>query len=474
MSCGIAAYGAYIPMTRLPLSLIGGRPPKDGGPEKAVAYYDEDSATMAVAAAIDCLRGFDRAEVDGVMFASTSYPLREKQGAVLIATALDLRPDVETADFTGSLRAGTDALKAALRAVAAGAANSILVVASDCRMAAPRSAMEQNLGDAAAAFLVRRVGAIATLDATKAIANEMQDLWRSDGDDFVHTWEDRFVVEEGYVPSMVAAVRGLLEVTEKNIDQFDRVALYAHDARSHATVARKLGIDAARLQDTFQGRVGNCGAAYAPLLLCAALESAGVGERILLAGYGDGAEAFAMNVTDAIGEVAPRAGVAGHLERRRPLRSYDSYLRSRGLDKREWEAGTGPGLSATIRMRERDADIGLVGGACERCGHVHFPRPQVCYKCHARGPWRRHRLSDKTGEILAYTFDFFFPTPEPPAIMTVVDIDGCRVHIQLADIAPDQVRLELPVRFTFRKIHEAGGKPNYFWKAVPADTAPSP
>jgi 3-hydroxy-3-methylglutaryl CoA synthase/uncharacterized OB-fold protein len=469
MSSGIAAYGAYIPMTRLPLALINGRPAKEGSPEKAVAYYDEDSATMAVAAAIDCLTGIERDEVDAVFFASTTYPLREKQGAVLIATALDLRRDVETADFTGSLRAGTDALKAALRTVAAGAANSVLVVASDCRMAAPRAAMEQNLGDAAAAFLVRRDGAIATLEASSAIASEMQDVWRSDGDDFVHSWEDRFVVEQGYVPAMIDAVRHLLAKTGLPVDRFSRAVLYAHDARSQATVRRELGIEAGRMQDAFFGRVGNCGVAFAPLLLCAALESAEAGERILLAAYGDGAEAFSIAVTAAIADLPPRRGVAGHLGRRRALRSYDSFLRSRGLDKKEWEAGTGPGLSATVRLRERDADISLLGAACEKCGHVHFPRPHVCYKCHGRGPWQPHRLSDKDGEILAYTFDFFFPTPEPPAIMTVAEVSGCRVHIQLADIAPDQVRLDLPVRFMFRKIHDAGGKPNYFWKAVPAD-----
>ena len=54
---GITAYGAYIPMLRLPLGAIGGGTPKPGGPEKAVANWDEDAVTMGVAAAIDCLHG---------------------------------------------------------------------------------------------------------------------------------------------------------------------------------------------------------------------------------------------------------------------------------------------------------------------------------------------------------------------------------------------------------------------------------
>ena len=103
---GISAYGAYVPYTRLPLAPIQGRPAKQGGPEKAVAYYDEDAVTMGGAAALDCLTGFDRNAVDGVIFASTSYAMAEKQGAALIAKALDLRRDVYTSDVSSSLRAG--------------------------------------------------------------------------------------------------------------------------------------------------------------------------------------------------------------------------------------------------------------------------------------------------------------------------------------------------------------------------------
>ena len=119
---GIVSYAAYIPPTRLAFATIGGREAKPGGPEKAVAWNDEDAVTMAVSAAVNCLRGFDREQVDGVMFACTSHPFEEKQGAALLARALDLPRAVRTADFSGSLRAGTSALRAAVDAVAAGTA----------------------------------------------------------------------------------------------------------------------------------------------------------------------------------------------------------------------------------------------------------------------------------------------------------------------------------------------------------------
>ncbi len=66
---GILSYGAYIPPTRLPLAVIGGRPATDDGPEKAVAWNDEDSITLGVAAAIHCLADFDRSRIDMLIFA---------------------------------------------------------------------------------------------------------------------------------------------------------------------------------------------------------------------------------------------------------------------------------------------------------------------------------------------------------------------------------------------------------------------
>src|SRR5215470_9481137 len=142
---GIVSYGAYVPMLRLPLKAVMG-----GAGEKAVANWDEDCVTMAVAAAVACLQGVDRAAVDAVMFASTSYAFKEKQGAALIARALDLRRDVVTADFGDSLRAGTNALRAAADAIRAASAKRVLVLTGDTRMASPRSPMDANIGDGGA------------------------------------------------------------------------------------------------------------------------------------------------------------------------------------------------------------------------------------------------------------------------------------------------------------------------------------
>ena len=464
---GITSYGAYIPQTRLPLSLASGRPAKEGGPERAVANYDEDAVTMAVSAAIDCLTGFERSSVDALLFASTTYPLREKQGAALIAKALDLRRDVATSDHAGSLRAGTAALASGLHAVAAGEARNVLVVVADCRMGAPRGALEARLGDGAVAFLVSDRDVIARFEASHTVTDELQDLWRGAGEDFTHSWEDRFVVQEGYTPNLCAAVTGVLEKAEIQASDVSRAALHAHDARSLGGVVRQLGLAAEQIQDPLVGKLGNTGSAYALMLLAHALEGAQPGERLLGASYGDGAHALLFQVEDAIEKLEARRGISWHLARRRSLASYDTYLKARNLDTKEWEAGGDLGLSATIRFRERDADIAMLGARCKGCEQIHFPRQRVCYKCFKKDDWEPVRLSDKTGTLLSYTFDYFFPASEPPTIMTMTEVEGCRVQVQLANARPEDVRLDMPVEYVFRIIHRAGGKPNYFWKASP-------
>jgi 3-hydroxy-3-methylglutaryl CoA synthase len=464
---GIVSYGAYVPPTRLGFSVIAGRPPKEGSPERAVAWNDEDAVTMGVTAAVNCLRGFARESVDAVLFASTTYAFKEKQAAALVAKALDLRRDVRSADLSGSLRAGTDALHSAFDAIAAGSAKRVLVVASDCRLGAPGSGLEQSFGDGAAAFLVGGDDAVARFEGAFALSDEIVDVWRAEGDPFVHSWEERFVVQEGYTPRIVEVVRGLLAKLGAAPGDFTKVALFAPDARSHQGAARALKLDAAALVDPLFGKLGNAGVAFAPLLLVSALESSSQGDRVLLAAYGDGGEALAFAVTDHAAKLEPRRGVAWHLARRRPVASYDRYAKARGLEAKEWAAGRDPGLSATIHFRERDEDLSFKGQKCDRCGGVQFPLQRVCERCHAKDDFERVRLSDRVGTVQTYTFDFFFPTPDPPTVVTVTEIDGARVHLQLVNVRPEQVRIGMPVEFELRRIHQSGGRPNYYWKGVP-------
>lgn len=469
-SVGIVAYGGYIPATRLPLALIHGGKAKDGGPEKAVAGFDEDAITMAVAAAANCLAGVDRRTVAGVYFASTTSPFREKQAAAFVARALDLRADIATLDFSGSLRAGVGALLAATHAVRAEPDKLILVVAADARLAAPRSPIEMNMGDAAAAFLVGSNGVLAVVRESYTHADEIYDVWRGEHDDYLRAWEDRFNVMHGYTDNVLAAGRGLLERTGTAAADYTRAILAGPDGKSLLDAGRKLGFPRDRIQDALFGKVGNCGAAFTLLLLAAALEGAAPGERYLAAFYGDGAQALSVDVLG--GNFTPHHSIGWLLARGRALRSYDSYLKSRHLEAGEHNRRGGEGVPATVHYRERDSDINFLGQRCTGCGTVHFPACRVCYVCCARDQFEGERLSDRRGRVMSYSFDYFFPSPEPPVIVGVCEVDnGARVYLQMTEANIEMLRCDLPVEFVFRKIHDAGNKPNYFWKSRPIDSA---
>jgi len=82
---GVTSYGGYIPRYRLSRMVIVQNMAwyfpvimAVAGGEKSVANWDEDSISMAVAAAYDCMAGKDRKKLDGVYFASTTMPFADR------------------------------------------------------------------------------------------------------------------------------------------------------------------------------------------------------------------------------------------------------------------------------------------------------------------------------------------------------------------------------------------------------------
>src|SRR5262249_39801394 len=146
--------------------------------------------------------------------------------------------------------------------------------------------------------------------------DELIDVWRGEGDPFVHAWEDRFVVDHGYRQNVRELVRGLFAKRGLAPKDFTRLVLYGPDPRSHAALARELGFEASQVQDPLFGKVGTAGAALTPILLAAALEQAKAGERLLAVAYGDGAEALVLETTPLVERLEGRRGVAWHLARR--------------------------------------------------------------------------------------------------------------------------------------------------------------
>jgi len=467
---GITSYGAYVPLFRLDRQVIGGRG------EKAIRGFDEDSITMAVAAAIDCLNGADREAVDGQYLATTTSPYKEHLGATTVAMAADLRRNIYTADFTNSLRAGTAAFKAAVDAVQAGSAKKVMVTASDCRPSAPGSALEQNFGDGAAALLIGDTDVAVTLEGSYSVYNEIIDVWRNNTDPFVRSWEERFTIEQGYLPTMYEAVSGLMQKFNYKPSDFAKVVLYTPDARRGADLARRLGFDAkTQMQDPLFDVMGNTGSAFPLMLLIAALEEAKAGDLILLASYGNGSDAFALKVNEPIEKIRDnRLGMKGHLASKRVITDYLKYLRWRGIVPLDKAAGPIAAYSAVAAKREYEANISIHGSKCKACGYVQYPPQRVCTKCHAKDQMEPYSFLGKKGKIFTYTLDYISPSVEMPVVTTEVDFEGGgRIQCYMTEVDVDKIKIDLPVEMTFRRyplweeISLRAGVHLYFWESRP-------
>ncbi|OCC25140.1 hypothetical protein MB02_00110 [Croceicoccus estronivorus] len=456
---GIVDWGVYIATHRLPTSVLAGRKAK-GGPERAIAWADEDSVTMAVDAARRCLKDRPRDNIDLVIFATTTYAFDEKQGAALISAVLGLPKSSRTADIGHSLRAGADALMLANDAVASGNARNALVMIADCRLGAPGSELERSGGDAAVAFLIGREDVAARLTAQAVHSEEIVDVWRRNGDRFTHGWEDRFISQYGFQEPSAAVAAKLPSAAESMSRTW---ALSAPNRRALGGLARTLGITPDQLITNPYDTVGYCGAAHAPLLLAAALDNARIGHEIAMVAHGDGASALLYTVAEERGSRAFADAVADRIE----VTSQAAYRRARRLDPVEYEPADDQGISATIHFRERAEDLRLQGQRCQ-CGEPQFPKQRVCIRCGARDCFIAEDFADQAGALVTYTLDAFFPSPTPPTAVGVVQVEnGPRIYMQIAGLAKGNPTLGMKLRFAFRRIHDAGRRPNYFWKALP-------
>ncbi|MFO8009258.1 MAG: OB-fold domain-containing protein [Dehalococcoidia bacterium] len=478
---GITSYGPYVPYNRINRKTIFSAmgwldAATNVKGEKASCNFDEDSVTMAVAAATNCLNQIDRDSIDGVYLASITLPAIERQNAGTVATALDLRSGIRSADFTGSTRVGTAAMVSAFDAVQAGSANSILACAADCRVGKPGSLDEQTYGDAAAAFLIGRDAVIAELLGTFSVSYDFMGHWMGDVDQFGHFWEARWVIDEGYKPHLVEAASGALKKCGIEISDLAKVIIPSINARAASLVAKKLKLSDEQVQPSLFDGVGDCGNAQSLLMLAAALDEAKPGDKILVLSYGNGAEAMIFQATDAIAKYQPAKTVAGMLSIKNEMTNYNQYLVFRevlpvetGIRGEELDAFP---TQVSRLWRERREIMALCGSKCRMCGTPQYPYQRVCVNpdCGATDEMEWYRFSDKTGELFTYTVDNLSFTFNPPqAYGVIVWEGGGKFWFDITDCHADELQVGMPMEMSFRrKYHDRWrGLSGYFWKMLP-------
>lgn len=476
---GILAFGAYVPRMRLQRSVVyeahrwfapGLRGLAKG--QRAIANWDEDAITMAVEAARDCLEGRDRGEIGSVSLASTSFPFADRQNAGIVKEALNLEDGVATIDVGASLKAGTSAL---MQACQAADAVSTLAIASEKRASRPASEDELLNGDAAVALLVGPGDGVARFVAGYSLSADFVDHYRAEGEDFASGWETRWVRDEGYAKLAGRAIAGLLAKAGLAPEGVTRLLVGIPGAGIAAGLAKTAKIPAEAVMDNLGAVLGSAGCAQPLVLLARALEDAQPGDKLLVVGFGQGADALLFEATDALAGRAKNLGVSGWLARGAQETNYYKYLSFAGhlkleLGKRA-EFDQKPVLTALYRSRK--AVLGLVGGRCSITGTVQFPASDISVNPNQAtvGTQEDYPLAEKPAKILTYTADTLTFTPDPPNYYGMIDFEGGgRMLAEFTDVDPESVYVGAPMRMMFRikARDDRSGFVKYFWKAVPA------
>lgn len=472
MKTGIKSIGAYLPyhyMTRTTLAAAWGG--KKGIGEKSIADVDEDSVTMAVEAAMGCFRFIKREDVNALYFASTTGVYAEKSHSALISVACDL-DDAETftTDFASSTRAGTNALKSAMDSAAANNKTNVLVVASDMRNGFPKSAEESGFGDGAAAVVVGSgEGLIAEVDYFTSINEEINDYWRNACEKYTRHAEGRFCDEEGYLLQVNKVLKKLFNETGLKASDFNKVILVSQKQKLRDKVIKKNNFTAEQTADTLLLNVGDTGAAQGILGLVNTIENSAAGDRILLVDYGNGANAFVLTVTENITKLGAKGQITQYLNNRKELTSYAKFLSWRDIAAAEPGGAFKLPASTSQIWREQNINIRLHGSVCKKCGAALFPINRICDNCGSKDEYNEFRFSDNVCKLYTFTVDHYAGRSDDPLIIQAVAEagNGCRIYSIMTDFEVDEVYSGMNVEFTFRKMHELGDFPNYFWKFRP-------
>lgn len=478
---GIVGYGGYIPRLRLNRRAVvdanAWYAPNLAGKAKgtrAMTNWDEDSITMAVAAARDCLGSSeDRSHIRGVYLASSTLPFAERLNAGVVCEALTLREDVHAVDVSGSQRAALSALLDGLAQVQTGDGD-ILVLAADNRKTRAASSQELDFGDGAAAVQLGTRNVLAEVIGTSTLTVDFVDRFRMTGEEIDYNWEERWVRDEGIGKLMPKVIATVLDKAKLQAGQIDHFIFPTTFQKMEDQLAKSCGIRPEAVVDGLPGSVGETGVPHALLLLAHVLERAQPGQHILVTQFGSGAQALVLRVTPAIREFRPQRGVSQWLARGVEERNYTKFLSFKGQLRLErgMRGEQDKKTALSTAYRHKSAILGLVAGKCSETGSVHFPPSRLSYDPGAplMDTQKPYKLAERRANVLSWSAEYLSFHMAPPHHYGQIDFEGGgRILMDFTDVDIGEVQSDIPVEMVFRikDVDELRSYTRYFWKATP-------
>ena len=163
-------------------------------------------------------------------------------------------------------------------------------------------------------------------------------------------------------------------------------------------------------------------------------------------------------------------GIKRHLKSKVMLENYGKYVTFRNLMQFEETPMTRPRTSLTAMWRDRNWVYRCHGHHCKKCDKTQFPLQKRCMYCQAEEKFLEEvPLADRKGVLFTYSMDERTAVVDPPNVLAAVNLDGeVRIFSQMTDRDVNKITVGMPMELTFRRIHDALGVHNYFWKCRPA------
>lgn len=487
MKVGICGYGAFIPWRRLSRAAVVDanawfapelKARRSG--HRSMANWDEDSITMAVAAARDLLGdSIDRKTISQLWLASTTLPFADRLNAGVAAAALNLEEEIAALDVTGAQTSTLAALSQCLASASAKGGN-VLLTAADNRVTRAASVQELVYGDGAAAIMLGSGDVLAELVSEASLTVDFVDHFRQSNRDVDYQWEERWIRDEGIAKLMPKVIQRSLQGTGLNAADIDHFIFPSVFAKVDAQIARQCGIRSEAVAGNLAETVGDTGSAHALLMLAHVLENARPGQIIMLTQFGFGAHALVFRVTDAIAGFSPKRGVTGWLNRRVEEKNYTRFLayKNQLVLERGMRGEQDKKTALTTAYRYRHAILGLIAGRCSKTGDVHFPPSRLSYSRDgaALDTQEPYPLADKKGRVLSWSAESLSSYMAPPHQYGQVDfIGGGRLLSEFTDVEKGDIETGCEVEMVFRikDVDESRGFKRYFWKATPTQRVAS-
>lgn len=474
---GIISFGGYLPADRLSRKAISdahawANPNLSayGKSSRSMAHFDEDSITMAVEAATECLT--HSASIPEVLrLASVTHPFADRSNAGIVRVALDLPEEVKTVDSGGSQRVGVGALGEALLGSGAD-----LVVASHKSETRPASVQELTHGDGAVAIFAGEGDVLARWIGSEYLSADLVDHYRMSGQEFDYTLEERWIRDEGYLKLVPKAIARLFDKTGHDASDIDHFILQTTVPATASKVAKIAGIRDDAVYPGLFDRCGFAGPAMPLMALAEVLDKAGSGEKILIAGFGQGVELLLLETTDLLANFEGRGQFSALRQSGTEVHNYMQFLSFNGRIELDWgmRAERDERSAQSVAWRKSRDVYGFVGGKCRVCDAQQYPKSNVCInpECREINTQVPMRFAGLEATVKTFTEDWQALTPYPPLVYGNMAFDGGgNLLMEATNCGAGDLAVGARVRMAFR-IKDNDQRRHfrrYFWKAVPID-----